>query len=492
MVARELHKVARAHHREHPDGASAVRIVRWLGALIPRVMFPGSLAAAARHAGAEPLWTGRSRAYAESTLRLAADRLDAEGAWTHVARAVWKQVEDAVAKVDEEVIAHTDMFDQPYYTKKLAHAAPIGRLGNRLLACAYFGLTTVALPEGPTLFAHLSWHKPASPLRDALEDLFDDEARMAWWHEHVRLHIVDRGANGDAVLRWMWAWEVPYLTIGHKGAELWRFHAPTLRNEHALPFVVRPDARLDGDAEDGPWELIVPAHPDDPDATRGIRFRSAVAFTEAELLALNARYKSRWPSMENKLKALQACGFGRNRTRRLELTVSRGTDGELARLREREEARMAKVQELSELPVSGETFERIVAASRKVCQVRDKQAAVVEAAPLKHARVEGGAERLAKWLHLLVHNALALALATSPDAEVRAMDPTTVFELLLGRSALTCVERERLTMWVDALDAANDRRRQVALVEVFNKLELRCRGSVVAIHLRERHVEKAP
>src|SRR5581483_6626679 len=116
---------------------------------------------------------------------------------------------------------------------------------------------------------------------------------------------------------------------------------------------------------------------------------------------------------------------------------------------------------------------------------------VVEAAPLKHARVEGGAERLAKWLHLLVHNALALALATSPDAEVRAMDPTTVFELLLGRSALTCVERERLTMWVDALDAANDRRRQVALVEVFNKLELRCRGSVVAIHLRERHVEKA-
>lgn len=449
-------------------------------------MHPGSLAAAARHAGAEPLWTGRRRAYAASTLRQAADRLDAEGAWAPVAHAVWTQVQGAVAKVDEAVIAHTDMFDQPYYTKKFAHAAPIGRLGNRLLGCAYFGLTTVALPGGPTLFAHLSWHKPAAPLRDALEDLFDDEARLAWWHEHVRLHIVDRGANGDGVLRWMGAWEVPYLTIGHKGAELWRFRAPTLRNEHALPFVMRPDARLGGDAEDGPWELIVPAHPDDPDGTRGIRFRSAVAFTEAELLGLNALYKSRWPSMENELKALQSRGFGRNRTRRLALTVSRGTDGELARLREREAAQQAKVQELGEPPVSGKNFDRLVAASRKVVELRDKQVAVANAAPLKHARVEGGVERLGKWLHLLVHNAMALALATSADEEVRAMDPTTVFDLLLGRSALTRVETGRLTMWVDALDAANDRRRQAALVDVFNGLALRCRGCVVGIHLRER------
>lgn len=42
---------------------------------------------------------------------------------------------------------------------------PIGRLGNRLLSAAYFGITTVAIPEGPTLFLHLSWHKPAAPLR---------------------------------------------------------------------------------------------------------------------------------------------------------------------------------------------------------------------------------------------------------------------------------------------------------------------------------------
>ncbi len=396
-----------------------------------------------------------------------------------------------MAAVDEEVIAHTDMFDQPYYTKAFAHAAPIGRLGNRLLGCAYFGLTTVVLPGGPTLFAHLSWHKPAAPLRDALEDLLGDDARVAWWQEHVRLHIVDRGANGDPVLRWMWAWEVPYLTIGHKGAELWRFRAPTLRNEHALPIVVRPDRRLGGDAADGPWEVIVPADPDDAEATHAIRFRSAVAFTEAELLSLNALYKSRWPSMENEIKSLQALGFGRNRTRRLALVVSRGTDGEVARLREREERWLGEVHDLEALEVSGKAVARLITAAGKVVQARAKRTAVVEEATIKHARVEGGAERLGKWLHLLVHNALALALATSAEEEVRAMSPTTVFELLLGQSALTCIENGRLAMWVDALDAAEDRRRQAALVEVINKLGLRCRESVVVIRLRQRPVERA-
>ncbi len=42
------------------------------------------------------------------------------------------------------------------------------------------------------------------------------------------------------------------------------------------------------------------------------------------------------------------------------------------------------------------------------------------------------------------------------------MDAPALFELLLGRAALTCLERGRLTLWVDALDAAADRRRQAA------------------------------
>ena len=41
----------------------------WLGALVPRAMHPGGWTDAARVAGAEPLLTGRTRVYDESTLR---------------------------------------------------------------------------------------------------------------------------------------------------------------------------------------------------------------------------------------------------------------------------------------------------------------------------------------------------------------------------------------------------------------------------------------
>ena len=197
---------------------------------MPRVMHPGGWAAAARQAGAETLWTERARPYHECTLRLAAGRLDAEGCTDRIALALRDQVRAAVAAQDEPVVAYTDIFDQAYYTKKPAHAGPIGRLGNRILAATYFGVTTVALPQGPTLMAHLSWHKPASPLRDALEDLLVDDDRRAWWQQHVRLHILDRGANGDSVLTWLGQWDVPYLTIGRKSAQLWRFRAPTERS----------------------------------------------------------------------------------------------------------------------------------------------------------------------------------------------------------------------------------------------------------------------
>ena len=47
-----------------------------------------------------------------------------------------------------------------------------------------------------------------------------------------------------------------------------------------------------------------------------------------------------------------------------------------------------------------------------------------------------------------------------------------------------------LTLCVKALDAAADRRRQEALVAVFNNLALRCRGCAVTIRLRQRHEEK--
>ena len=240
------------------------------------------------------------------------------------------------------------------------------------------------------------------------------------------------------------------------------------------------------DRDEGPWEVIVPAKPQDAGSTRGIRLRAAVAFDEAALLALNAQYKSRWPSMENELKALQSRGFGRNRTRRLELAVSRGTDGELARLEEQAAAQCAAIEALDAEPSSPRTLRRGVAMARKITATRVRRGRLAQTATRKHARVEEGAERLGKWLHLLVHNALKLALASSPEAAVRAMEPHTVFELLLERAALTCVEPARLTLWIEALDGFEDRPRQVALVAAFNRLKLRCRGREVVIHLRER------
>ena len=121
---------------------------------------------------------------------------------------------------------------------------------------------------------------------------------------------------------------------------------------------------------------------------------------------------------------------------------------------------------------------------------RAAQVAEVENATLKNARIVAGSERLARQLRLLTHNALALALYGSDDEAVRVMDPNTVFALLLDRPAITCIEDGKLTLWVEAIDAAAYRRRQEALVALFNKLTLRCRGCVVTIRLRQNHKEK--
>lgn len=70
------------------------------------------------------------------------------------------------------------------------------------------------------------------------------------------------------------------------------------------------------------------------------------------------------------------------------------------------------------------------------------------------------------------------------------MEASSVFALLLDRPAITCIEDGKLTLWVEALDAAAERRRQEALVAVFDKLALRCRGCAVTIRLRQSRVEK--
>jgi len=216
-----------------------------------------------------------------------------------------------------------------------------------------------------------------------------------------------------------------------------------------------------------------------------------VPLTESDLRTLTVDYKSRWPSMENLIKALLSRGFGRNRTRALEMTTSRGVDGAVERLHGRELELRAKVAQLATEPAGAKNLAAVVKAVGQVEATRAAKVAAVENATLKNARVVGGSERLAKQLHLLTQNALSLALYGSDDEAVHVMEPNTVFALLLDRPAITCIEDGKLTLCVKALDAAADRRRQEALVAVFNNLALRCRGCAVKIRLRQSHEEKA-
>jgi hypothetical protein len=130
-------------------GSKAGLIETHLGALVGRLMSPGGWVGGERRAGAEPLWTGRARPYDESTLRKHARHLARRGATDVLARAVEAQVHKAVAASGAKAVAYTDMFDQVYWTKKPAYAAPIGNLGNRLLGATYFGLTFVRPHHGP-------------------------------------------------------------------------------------------------------------------------------------------------------------------------------------------------------------------------------------------------------------------------------------------------------------------------------------------------------
>jgi hypothetical protein len=141
-----------------------------------------------------------------------------------------------------------------------------------------------------------------------------------------------------------------------------------------------------------------------------------------------------------------------------------------------------EVEELGAQGSDGRSYARLISAAVKVKKTRARQERVARESVAKHARVEGGAERLGKWLHLLVHNA---------DKEVRAMTPTTVFELVLGHSALTCITGGQMTMWVDELAGAADRHRQLALVEALNQREPRCRGAKVVVRVRENPSTKA-
>jgi hypothetical protein len=485
------------------SSAQAARIATQMGALVGRLMPRGGWVASERHTGAEPLWTGRARPYDESTLRKQARRLAQRGGSEIVAREVEAQVHKAVGDGDAKTFAYTDMFDQVYWTKKPAYAAPIGNRGNRLLAATYFGLTFLRSDAGPALAYHVSWHKPASPLQDGLEALHSDEPRATWLTAHIDLHLWDRGGSGTPTLRWAAARGIPYLTV-MKGATRWtRYRAtPRVWTRSKLPVFVRPDRKV-GRAL-GRWrqgtrgkparakppsarpELVIfPAHPDKGRAsTKALRYRTGRPLSKGMLRKLDRVYKTRWPANENAIKALVAVGFDRNLDRGLTTTTSRGTDGALARLESREQKLVAEVQAFppTSLPQTSQAIRRFY-RKKSAC---DEERARIDAMPQdKGARMPKGAEALCKNLMLLMYNALALLLRRSPLKPVQTMSLPLAHELLLSRSMLACLDPHGTTLWIDPVPSSSERVLQQELVRLFNEQSLSLRGRRLFLRLRD-------
>ncbi len=461
-----------------------------LAATCGRLWFPGGLTAATQQAGAEPQVTGRARPYDSSTLRRELKAMAAAGATALVERAVEQQVERAVGTAEHSALAHTDMFDQPYYTKALTHAGPIGALNNKLLAAVYFGVTTVRPDGGPVLVYHLSWDKPATPLRLAVMDLHASPSRHAWLTEHLRRHTWDRGGNGLPLLQYAHSQQIPYLTMANGWVYLSSQRASFAQTLDRQPVFVRRDVRmghaLTAPLDEGPRVVIFPAHPEQgADGVRGLRYLTDGALVGDEVLRMDKVYKARWPEMENVLKALVSVGFGLNRDRRLVLATSRGTDGKIERLEAKNDALGAEVAALSHEAPSRAVFAKIERRVRRQETLRD-QVEALHAEPLtKKVRPATGLEMMCKYIQLLLFNALALLLARSPLAAVRMLTPTKVRELLWGRHAFIDVVLGKMTLWVDPVVEARPRRMQEELLRLFNESHLRLRGAKIRLRLAQ-------
>jgi hypothetical protein len=466
-----------------------------LEALAGRVMAPGGWVAGARQAGAETLWTGRSRPYDESTLRKEAHELAQQGGVELVAWEVAALVQQAVSDSGAKAVAYTDMYDQVYWTKQPSYAGPIGHLGNRLLAATYFGMTFVRPNDGPALAYYVSWHKPASPLQDGLDALYVDPHRAEWLTANIRLHIWDRGGSGTPTLRWALRHRIGYLTVAKKSTHWTRFHRPPcLRTRLGIPVFARRDISAGKGRPKGsaPEEVIFPAQPRKGRAsTRSLRYRTAARLTKTELRQLDLVYKTRWPSNENPIKALVAVGFDRNLERGLTQTTSRGTDGRLARLEAREQVLREKIEAFNPPTVPQAIRKARSLLRQKKAQAKER--AEIAAIPQnKGARMPTGAELLCKNLMLLMYNVLALLLMQSPLAEVRTMTPWRVQELLLGRSLLACLDKHGTTLWVDPMPTPSDHVLQEELVRLLNERSLLLQGRPLRMRIHDPPAKTRP
>ncbi len=499
LVRDELRALTRSARQRDADGTLGANADQHLEALAARVLDPGGLTRATRHAGAEPWLTGNPRPLHERTLRRTLGVLVRLGGETALEKHLEDQVERARREHHGPVVGYVDLYDQVYWTKLPTHAGPIGGRANQLLACTYFGLTFVRLGEqGPTLGLHVSWHKPASPLHDALEALYASSTRATWLRVHLHLLVFDRGGQGAAVLQWARREHVPYLTLSNGWVYLSSQGVPTAHTAEGAPLFVRKDRRIESAAESSPHcasaplTVVYPSRPREGSACkRGLRYRVNGALTAAEQASLAGVYKGRWAHCENQIKDHLALGFGVNRSRKLEPTRSRGEDGKLARLQAREDVLQREITELAKQPPRATVFARISTRSAKIAKLQQQQAALEQSEPRKSCRRRSGEEMFCKTLHLLVTNALLLLLAKSSLASVRRMSLSLVRELLLGVCALGVSERTRVILWVTPVADKRRRVEQRELLRLVNEhVPLRVRGLPATITLRE--IQKNP
>jgi len=136
----------------------------------------------------------------------------------------------------------------------------------------------------------------------------------------------------------------------------------------------------------------------------------------------------------------------------------------------------------------GKTAKEQKPYERRVSKHREKTKAVkrLQAAPLTMgARSDTGGEHLCKVLTLMLFNALARRLWRSPVEAVRAMTPAMVCHLLLLRPALACIERGKVTLWLEAMVEPTDRANQLELLRLLNDERLEVRGARLALRIRD-------
>ena len=90
-------------------------------------------------------------------------------------------------------------------------------------------------------------------------------------------------------------------------------------------------------------------------------------------------------------------------------------------------------------------------------------------------RGDTGAEHLCKVLMLMLFNALAIVLWRSPIEAVRTMSPVMVCQMLLWCPAMACIEKGKVTLWLEPMVEPGDGERQRELVRLLNEARLEIR-----------------